>query len=93
MNAHPQVPWVHYSQIRPGVFQCVCQSCGARSSLLDGTQADAFAHAHAHQPAPTHYGAGDLIAKATGALGIKPCTPCKARQEAMNRLMPRVWRR
>lgn len=30
-------------------------------------------------------GAGDVVAKITGALGIKPCAPCKKRQAALNR--------
>lgn len=59
--------------------------------------ADQFARVHsAHQsaaPQPTHYGAGDLIAKATGALGIKPCSPCEARRRALNGLLPNVWKR
>ena len=28
---------------------------------------------------------GDAIAKLTSAIGIKPCTPCKARQDALNK--------
>jgi hypothetical protein len=62
-----------------------------------GQVADAFARLHAqHQPAvpaQTHLGAGDLIAKFTGALGIKPCTPCEARKRALNGMFPRVMRR
>lgn len=94
MQVHPQVQWVHYAQVAPGVYQCVCQQCGARSGNASGQQADAFARTHAHKPAqPTHYGLGDLIAKATGAVGIQPCTPCEARKQAANRLLPRLWRR
>lgn len=62
-----------------------------------GQAADQFARVHsAHQnpaPQPTHYGAGDLVAKATGALGIKPCAPCDKRRQQLNGLFPNVWRR
>lgn len=33
-------------------------------------------------------GAGDVVAAATKAVGIKPCEPCRKRQEALNRLIP-----
>ena len=33
-------------------------------------------------------GLGDTIAKATSAMGIKPCEKCKKRQEALNRVVP-----
>lgn len=94
---HPNVPTVHCQQ-GPGVYLCTCQICGASMGHPgSGQAADQFARVHsAHQPAapaPTHYGAGDLVAKATGALGIKPCSPCEARRRALNGLFPNVWRR
>ena len=33
-------------------------------------------------------GAGDLIARATSAVGIKPCGGCKKRQQKLNKLVP-----
>lgn len=30
-------------------------------------------------------GSGDVVARATRRLGIKPCAPCKKRQAMMNR--------
>lgn len=30
-------------------------------------------------------GLGDVIERATSAVGIKPCAPCKKRQAALNR--------
>ena len=96
---HPHVPWVHCEQThtswRGAVFVCRCQVCGAESQAAYAPGADQFAAAHAqHQSAaPTHYGAGDLIAKATGALGIAPCTPCEARRRQLNGMLPRVWKR
>lgn len=35
-------------------------------------------------------GLGDMVAAATGAVGIKPCSPCKRRQEILNRFGQRV---
>lgn len=57
--------------------------------------ADAFARTHAaHQSASqTHYGLGDLVAKATSAVGIKPCAPCQKRQAQLNGMFPQVLRR
>lgn len=78
-----------------GIFICACQVCGAQTPPVSAQGADQFAAAHAaHQSqSPTHYGAGDLVAKAAGALGIESCTPCEKRRRAMNGLLPRVWRR
>jgi len=33
-------------------------------------------------------GLGDVVAKITSAVGIKPCGGCKQRQEQLNKLMP-----
>jgi hypothetical protein len=33
-------------------------------------------------------GLGDVIARATSAIGIKPCGGCKQRQETLNKLIP-----
>jgi len=32
-----------------------------------------------------HLGLGDLIRKATGAMGIKPCDGCEKRRKSLNR--------
>ncbi len=64
------------------------------TALASAQGADRFAQVHAqHEPRPTHYGLGDMVARATGALGIKPCAPCKQRQAQLNGFMPRVLRR
>lgn len=39
-------------------------------------------------PDMTSRGLGDTVAKATNAIGIKPCGGCKKRQKMMNRLFP-----
>jgi hypothetical protein len=41
----------------------------------------------ASTPTPVR-GLGDVVAKVTSAVGIKPCGPCKRRQEALNKLLP-----
>jgi pantoate kinase len=33
-------------------------------------------------------GLGDVVAKITGFFGIKPCSGCKKRQRALNKLVP-----
>ena len=33
-------------------------------------------------------GLGDVIARATSAVGIKPCGGCQKRREALNKLIP-----
>lgn len=33
-------------------------------------------------------GVGDVVARATSAVGIKPCAPCKQRQATLNRWFP-----
>lgn len=38
-------------------------------------------------------GLGDLVAKVTGAFGVKPCAPCKKRQQALNNAVPKIWPR
>ena len=37
---------------------------------------------------PPVRGLGDLIARATAAVGVQPCDACRKRQEALNRLIP-----
>lgn len=93
---HPNVSWITCDAIAGGLFVCRCDVCGvAMQGPAPAMQADAFARAHAaHESAsPTHYGLGDLAARATSAIGIKPCSPCEARRRALNGLMPQVMRR
>lgn len=94
---HPRVSWIACDNPAAGVFRCVCQACGAAMQTPGGAEAaDRFASVHAqHEPArpPSHYGLGDLVARATGAVGIKPCAPCKQRQAQLNGVLPRVLRR
>lgn len=96
MVQHPHVSWIHCATPQPGAFQCVCRGCGAQMAVPAGAQAaDAFASAHTqHAPAaPKPMGLGDLVAKVTGAFGVKPCAPCKKRQQALNNAVPKIWPR
>lgn len=93
MNRHPQVPAVAWMQTPQG-FVMRCTACGAQASAASPGGVDAFARAHLH-PAPPRQtlGLGDVVAAATKAVGIKPCTPCEARRQRLNALFPRVWGR
>lgn len=91
---HPRVQWVILTQYGPTSVVCQCQACGASSNAASPRDIEAFATQHAqHQSSPTHYGAGDLVAGATKAMGFKPCTPCEQRRRQLNGLLPRLWRR
>ncbi len=37
---------------------------------------------------PRMRGLGDVVAKVTSAVGIKPCGGCRGRQEKLNKLVP-----
>ena len=94
MQRHPQVQWILWQQTAGG-FTARCEACGVTVSTSSPQGVDAFATDHqAHaSPSAGHYGAGDLVARATKALGIEPCTPCEARRRQLNGLFPRVFPR
>jgi hypothetical protein len=91
---HPQAPWIEFVKSPEGIaIRCtVCQTAAVR---LAPQQADQFVRNHTEHrsDAASHYGAGDLVARATKAMGITPCTPCEARRRALNEMFPRAWRR
>lgn len=92
---HPEWPWIEFQQTPRGI-DIVCTVCGLRPKCtLTPAAADQFARAHAEHvsAAQSHYGMGDLIARATKAVGISPCTPCEARRRALNQRFPRMWPR
>jgi pantoate kinase len=93
MNRHPQVPGVVWLQTTQG-FAARCTACGAQATAGTPQGVDDFAAAHQH-PAPVRQamGLGDVVAAATKAVGIAPCTPCQARQAKLNAMFPRLWRR
>lgn len=64
-------------------------SCGHHQSAklsVNGKQFCVLCHQGRKRPALT--GLGDVIAAATKAVGIKPCSGCKQRQAKLNRLFP-----
>jgi hypothetical protein len=93
MNHHPQVPHVAWVRTTQG-FAMRCQRCGQEGTCGAPQGVDGFASAHQHLASvPQAMGLGDVVAAATKAVGIKPCTPCEARQRRLNALFPRVWGR
>ena len=57
--------------------------------MLDATvNADGSVDIHSVEVREPSTGLGDTIAKATKAIGIKPCGGCKKRQAALNKLVP-----
>lgn len=75
---------VHHHPL--GGVVCTCASCGQQAHV---SNPGVFEQRHRC----THMGMGDAVARVTGALGIKPCTPCEARRRALNGKFPRFWRR
>lgn len=57
--------------------------------MLDATvNADGSVDIHSVEVREPSAGLGDTIAKATKAIGIKPCGGCKKRQAKLNKLVP-----
>lgn len=83
---HPQAPWVSANPSPEGIV-VHCSRCGALATVATPNQANQIALQH------RQHGLGDVVAAATKAVGIKPCTPCEARQRALNGWFPRVWGR
>jgi hypothetical protein len=73
----------------------ICTVCGAQYVPPTARDAKAFAQQHSYcgQPAPVdprYLGLGDMVARTTQAMGMTSCQSCKERQDALNRLAPRV---
>ena len=77
---------IRYQQHPQGGVVCTCMNCGQQAHVA---HPQAFAQTHSCR----HLGLGDMVARATQVVGIKPCTPCEARKRAMNGFFPKVWRR
>jgi hypothetical protein len=72
----------------PGGAHFSCTVCGQAALVMAPWQAQHFAQAHAHP-----YGLGDMVQRATSAMGIQPCEPCEERKRMMNGWAPNVWPR
>ena len=40
----------------------------------------------------TWVGLGTVIARTTKRLGVTPCSGCKKRQKALDRIVPKIWK-
>jgi hypothetical protein len=94
---HPQVHWItlqYYDQQTP-CYLMTCTVCGQQVYAFNDAQVTGFVQAHAEHrsAAPSHYGLGDVVARATKAVGIAPCTPCEQRRRMLNGMLPKVMRR
>lgn len=67
-------------------FVCTCENCGASAHVQHPQQ---FAKNHRC----TRIGMGDVIARGTKALGVKPCSPCEERRRKLNGMFPSFWKR
>lgn len=94
MQRHPHVQWVFYEPTPAGLM-VVCQVCSMQAGPTTPAGVHQFAAAHREHvsAAQGHYGAGDLVARATHALGFESCTPCERRRRLLNQMMPRVFPR
>jgi hypothetical protein len=88
---HPQVPWIQYQPHPNGGYLALDTRTGEQVYAPDALALNQFAADHAS--APGYGGAGDAVKAVTNALGIEGCSPCAARQAAMNRMVPNLWRR
>jgi hypothetical protein len=96
LHTHPEAPWIHGAlHAQTGRHYVRCDTCGVEGFLPPGVSHETFVAQHRGHAPPqaSHYGLGDLVARATSAVGIKPCTPCEQRKQMLNGLFPRVWRR
>lgn len=94
MGALMEAPWISLQRF-PGGAIVQCQACGAggRMNGEDAVRKFISGHTQHNSPSPGHYGAGDLIAKAAQAVGIKGCAECEKRRVRANRALPRVLKR
>lgn len=91
-----RVPWIQVQPVRGG-YHVTCSVCGV-GGVTHQQGAEQFVREHeAHRSAaPGYMGAGDAVARVAKpvarAFGMEDCTPCEKRREALNRLVPRLFR-
>lgn len=94
MIVHPDVSWIQCQAVGPGLFVCRCTVCGQQMAQAGTAEAaDQFADLHSAHESASGWGLGDIIAKLTGAVGLKPCAACERRRRQLNGLAPRVFKR
>lgn len=88
------IPWVEYGPAGNGLFRMTCRVCNATAAgPVQGVSEFARDHRTHQTAAPGYDGLGDLVAHATHALGVQPCTPCEQRRAFLNRFAPQMMRR
>ena len=73
----------HYSYGGHMMKTWQCKKCGLTASVPD----DCVEPLHNCKPKGLT-GLGDVVAKVTSAVGVKPCGKCKERQAKLNKLVP-----
>lgn len=77
---------------------CSCLKCGKKVLAASPQEEKEFDRNHRsckqkNASSAEFYGAGDLVAGLTKAIGVDPCSGCERRRAAMNRMFPKVWKR
>jgi len=91
-----EIPWVRVL-VRPDVYMATCEACNGVMTSHEAADVDVFAATHTTHHAPAGYfGLGDAVAAIAKpiarAFGKAPCTPCEARQRALNEMrVRRPW--
>jgi len=89
-----EAPWISVQRFRGGAVM-LCRACGSGGRMNGDDEIRRFTveHSQHNSTAQGYYGAGDLIAKAAQAVGVKGCAECEKRRVRANRALPRVWKR
>jgi hypothetical protein len=76
--------------LQGGDLYLKCRKCGkeafTRSAYLEHFE-------EIHKNCSGHIGLGDVIARATSALGIPTCSACQKRQQLLNNAFPKVMKK
>jgi hypothetical protein len=89
---HPQFPWIQVANHPQGGWVLHDSRDGTQIYAPNEHAFHTFV-AQRSNPQLSRMGAGDIVARATHALGIEQCTPCARRQAEMNAMLPNLWRR
>jgi hypothetical protein len=89
---HPQFPWIQVASHPQSGWIIHDTRDGARFHAASEHAYHSIIAQRSNQQL-NRMGAGDLVARATHALGIEQCTPCAQRQAALNQALPNLWRK
>ncbi len=82
---------VTYAQLPDGRYALLDTATGDRAIADDWVGVQQYIADRS--AAPGYMGAGDIVRAATRRMGVAPCGPCAERQQAMNGVFPRLFRR